>query len=247
VISRAKHQEIRSKSNVKSDGPARQFNGGALVFFGDHVELCGVAICYGQRSDTKRRALELLSKVIDGKFVAYSGDELAQELGLKRGKHSVAGVIRDLRQQITDALLGDARIECKRCDVIMSRDSGYRLSPKLSVQHPDRPKAQATPDTDDTDRHDTDDTNDTDRRDTDDTDRYNAALTSLPNVRRDWIMDQLMKGVQLKVFNVTEQFRCSPETAKRDLKALKGEGLIEFLGIANTGHYRITDKGRRLG
>ena len=63
------------------DSQPQAFDGGEIVFFADRVELCGVDICSGPRSQTRRRILELLGKRrMDGTFVAFSGDKLAAEL-----------------------------------------------------------------------------------------------------------------------------------------------------------------------
>ena len=40
---------------------------------------------------------------------------------------------------------------------------------------------------------------------------------------------------------VAEHFSCSLTTAQRDLKALKDEGKIEFVGSTRTGHYRLAN------
>jgi hypothetical protein len=78
----------------------KPFEGGQMVFFQDRVEICGIDICSGARSKTARRALDLLrQRRRDGKNCAYSGDELAETLGLNSGQNGAADVIRDLRDR----------------------------------------------------------------------------------------------------------------------------------------------------
>lgn len=111
------------------------FSGGKMTFFPDRVELCGVDICSGRRSDQMRRTLNLLrEKQRDGTFVSYSGRELASQLDRRGGQDSVASLIRGLRKRISEALRSGAGIECQRDDVILSGGPGYRFSEKLSVQ-----------------------------------------------------------------------------------------------------------------
>jgi hypothetical protein len=47
----------------KAKPDASTFSGGEIVFFADRVELCGVDICSGPRSRTKRRILDLLRQI----------------------------------------------------------------------------------------------------------------------------------------------------------------------------------------
>jgi hypothetical protein len=52
------------------------FSGGQMVFFVDHVELCGVDICGGRRSETKLKALDALrQRQTDGNYVAFDGND----------------------------------------------------------------------------------------------------------------------------------------------------------------------------
>jgi DeoR/GlpR family transcriptional regulator of sugar metabolism len=44
---------------------------------------------------------------------------------------------------------------------------------------------------------------------------------------------------RLKVIDVVEQFDCSNKTAKQDLRALKEDGKIEFVGNSRIGSYRL--------
>ncbi|MBM3848441.1 MAG: response regulator, partial [Verrucomicrobia bacterium] len=112
----------------------RPFTGGTMEFFPDRVELCGIDICSGRRSQRRRRALELLRLRRGNAFVAYSGEDFAEKLGLKTGQNGTSGLIRGMRDRICQALRSEANIQCGDEDVILSGGPGYRLSEKLTVQ-----------------------------------------------------------------------------------------------------------------
>jgi hypothetical protein len=230
----------------------KSFTGGAMVFFADRVELCGVDICSGPRSIRRRAVLDLLRLRRGDSFVAYSGEKLAMKAGLKNGQTGAAGLVRDIRNRISKALLQHADIECGEEDVILSGGPGYRFSNRLSVHDgqgsqsgpttdtsiridvpigPDADVANVSDGTDDTD--DTDDTNDP--VDTD----VPIVADEATQIRRAWILDQLALNNRLQAPAIETQFGCSKSTAKRDLKALTDQGKIEFVGAARTGYYRL--------
>ena len=214
----------------------RTFEGGELVFFPDRVELCGIDICSGPRCQTKRRILDLLRNTkSDGSFVAYSGDQLANNAGLK-GKDAVSGPIRSLRDAIIKLLKTEARIKCGREDVILSRGPGYRLSHRLSVH--DVASLRSSEITDMADRSRVRNVRKKRVR--------NVRKKNVPNVpklhvrkRREWILHELGNGLKLKAPSIAKHFNCDIKTAQRDLNALKKEEKIEFIGSKRTGYYRL--------
>ena len=215
----------------------RPFAGGELIFFGDRVELCGVDICSGPRCDTRRQLLELLSQQIDDCYVGYSGEEIAVTLNLAGGTVAVAGLVRDLRDEIVASLKHQAGIDCDRLDVVLSRGAGYRLAPSISVRR-EIPSVQDTapgpsvpdgPDRGDPDR------DDPDRDDPDVPD----GTSGVSAARKSWILEQLADNRELRAPDVVRQFGCSLATAKRALRALRRAGQIVFVGDARTGSYRL--------
>jgi len=205
------------------------FVGGEMVFFPNRVELCGADICSGPRSQTRRRILELLGKRrTDGTFVAFSGDKLAAELKSELGRGTVAGAIRDLRDDIIEALRNQANIICGQNDVILSRGVGYRFADCVDVRLDGSVEPNAVAELGGLDSEGAE---------------LDAGPHDMPDeqsiVRRTWILDQLAIGAKLKRQDVVRQFSCSPRTAQRDLTSLKDEGKIEFVGAARTGYYRL--------
>lgn len=225
-------------SGVETDNgkPVRQeprpFSRGELVFFADHVELCGANICSGRRSKTRRRILELLAKKQeDGRFVAYSLRKLTNLVKPKGGSTTtVVGQIRDIRDDITDRLREKANISCGHTDVIQSGGPGYRFAQCITVRHVD-PQGQRAPRI---------------KATADDPNVRNEGVGDVPNVpkdtsvqRRKWILQRLEAGHRLRALDVAEQFDCSVKTGRRDLTALKNEDKIWFDGASRTGFYRL--------
>jgi hypothetical protein len=204
------------------------FCGGAMVFFRDRVEFCGVDMCSGSRSQTRRRILDLLRKKwSDRSFVGYSSEQLAVDAGLKGGQ-GAAAAIRDLRNDIVELLRSQASLKCGRKDVILSGGRGYRFADCVSVRDGDLPETAPITDMDS------------------ESDLPNVRNGYVPNVpddaagaRRVWILQRLAEGVQLKAPDVATQFKCSVKTAQRDLQSLKNEGLVEFSGSTRTGYYLL--------
>lgn len=212
-----------------AEGP---FNGGEIVFYQDHVEFCGVDICRGRRSRSRRIVLELLSKQLpDRSFVAYSGDELEARAKEHGAKGTAGRWIDDLRYVIMERLRNQIGRQSKHKDVVLSGGPGYRFAEGVSVQFAFPPAIKDITDITDTD--DATDVPNDDVRDVFDV-RDDAAAT-----RRAWILGELAKGRRLKGPDVADHFGCSVKTAHRDLKALKDEGVIEFVDDPRTGYYRL--------
>lgn len=217
----------------------RVFDGGQLIFHPDRVELCGVNICSGPRSQSRRVVLELLSmRRSDGTFIAYSGEDLEAKAKEKGAKGSAGGWIRDLRDDIVSGLRNQANIVSRQTDVILSGGAGYRLAECVSVQVATKSTAIA----DITDMGEEPDVPDGDGRDVFDVPDGDACdvRDDAAGARKAWILQELSNERRLKAPDVAGHFGCSVKTAHRDLKALKKSGQIEFIGNARTGYYQKT-------
>lgn len=65
---------------ARSETKLTPFSGGEMEFYDDDVRLCGVSICSGPRSHTRRKILDALRKrSTDGCFVGYSTEQLAEK------------------------------------------------------------------------------------------------------------------------------------------------------------------------
>lgn len=234
IVEEAKAGAVRSEP--------RPFTDGKMVYFSDRVELCGVDICSGPRSQKTRVILDILRKKLpDGSFASYSGKRLAVEAGLK-GEDGAAGAIRDLRRRISNILRSAANIDCGLEDVVLSGGPGYRFAESVTVQEGDQPIATPAPDVE----------NQSDVRNVPNENVRNDDVRNVLNVRnedvrndaaettrRGWILRQLREDHQLRAPAVAKHFKCSLKTAQRELQTLRDEGLIEFVGATRTGYYRL--------
>lgn len=215
-------------ANEAQDEP-KPFSGGTLVFFVDRVEICGVNVCSGPRSGSRRIVLELLSQRRNGKsFIGLSGEELEVQAKKRGAKGTAVGWIRDLRSDIIAALRTQANILCGKRDVIVSGGSGYRFSDCLTVH-----SANASTITDITDTAKATHVRDDDVCNVCDTPDDEATR------RRKWIIQQLRDGVKLNTPMVAAHFHRTKRTAQRDLDALREAGRIKFIGDPRTGHYQL--------
>lgn len=230
-----------SASHTDPDGPQLQtqpltFQGGTMNFLEDRVELCGIDICSGPRCRKRRQILELLKmKHHDGHFLPYGADQLADSMDPIVGVGTVPGIIRDLRDDIIKRLRG-RRIVCGPRDVVLSGGTGYRLAEHISVHLEGQPAADEISCA------------------ADGSDLFNVPkdvaqrvgdiwnrLDDPAQARRAWILAQLNEGRKLQTVAVAKQFECSLKTAQRDLRLLKAEGAIEFIGPRRTGYYQLSD------
>jgi len=114
-----------------ADVPTK-FTGGELVFFSDRVTLCGRAVVNGR--SRMRRILEVLREKRDnGKFVAYSGEKLANKLGVMGGQNAISEAVKIFRDTVVYEL-ATTGISCGREDVLLSRGCGYRLAESIAVR-----------------------------------------------------------------------------------------------------------------
>ncbi len=196
------------------------FSGGEMVFHPTRVELCDVKICGDTKTGRIRRILDELSqRTSRGNPVAYSGDELAAQVGCRvRGQNAISETIRDFRKYVTAVMLAEANLQVGPRDVIQSGGRGYRLADKIAVRAADDPQNDPVHEPD----HSDDD-----------------PITTGLNDRQQWIISQLRVGKALKICNVMEQFQCSNTTAKRDLTDLRRRELVAFEGPPRTGVWKL--------
>jgi len=122
----------------------KPFKGGELVFYKYRVELCGVKICGGGNLLIRRILDALKQKRPNGKYVAYSGHELAAEVGCPAEVNRIAGAIRDFRRDTMH--VGNRRANRKRRIRITgtalgpSSDSTTAGPPYLTSRHRHTPQ-----------------------------------------------------------------------------------------------------------
>jgi hypothetical protein len=172
-----------------------------------------------------------------GKYAAFSGDELAEHDGVRRnrGQNGISETIHPLRKRISASMLRDAHIEVGDQDIIRSKGLGYRISDAITVVVGARRPVLVT-----AGGHDAPDDPDGNTNVPDVNGRNIPANVPDLSDRQQWIMSLIRKGTEVRIGMVVGHFRCSEETAKRDLNELKERRLIRFVGSPRTGHYRLT-------
>lgn len=60
------------------------------------------------------------------------------------------------------------------------------------------------------------------------------------NGRQSWFLEALRSGERLRAKDIVEHFGVSAKTAKRDVAALREQGLVEFQGAPKNGYYRVS-------
>jgi len=239
------------------------FEGGEMVFYSDRVELCGVKIVGDTGTGQSRMILDLLKRKRDAvRYVYMSGEALAKSIGAG-GIGVVTGCMRTIRKNATDRLMEMLGVRVGNEDVIVNDGvHGYCLKEWITVRD-ETNQAAAVPspagrdadgaggDADgDTDAEPDRDTDEPDEgaRDTDgrepDTDRPAHDTDAGGERRRQRILELLQANQGLQAPTIASRVRCSLATAKREMAALRKAGVVEFVGHARTGHYRLTGGAR---
>ncbi|MSR56021.1 MAG: hypothetical protein EXS09_22525 [Gemmataceae bacterium] len=222
---------------------AKPFEAGTVVYFQDRVELCGVDICSGPKCGPARKVLDALGKKgSDGKFVAYSGKQLAEITGKQEA--TVSGLMRDLRNRISAVLLSESGIRCGNQDVIVTSREGYRFSKKLSVE--DVPRSDNDSRTGRAVRNPVRNVRNASVRNRVRNDVRNDS-DNTPACRREWILKELADGRYPLAPDVVKKFGCVLKTAQRDFQKLVNLREIEFLGSPNAGRYRLVNADGQAG
>jgi len=220
------------RSGAVRNEPPLPFECGEMVFSEHRVELCDVKICGGPECGMIRRILdELRHKNARGRYVRYSGTELARRVDCDRGQNGVAEAVRDFRSSVSEVMLEEANVKVNRLrDVILNdRRYGYRLSSKITVRDADDPVNGRRDLVNDPQSKNHDPLNDL----------VNGGDDLENNDRQQWTIEQIRTKGEFRKAEIVAQFKCSSKTAGRDLCDLRRRGLIEFIGPAKTGYWRL--------
>ncbi len=165
----------------------------------------------------------------DGTFVTIGSKKLEEKIGLGGGPNSVPGLIQTLRKRISQEL-GSVDVECGRHDVIVRTKHGYQFKNWITVQDRDGERAPNDQGHDALNAGQ----NVPNHADPDVPNDPNPDDPNVPDgdaeARRNWIIRELGQGRKLRAPDIVGGLDCSLKTAKRDLKFLKDERRIEFVG-----------------
>lgn len=203
-----------------------------MVFFPTRVELCGVTICDG--GGLVRAILDALRKKDSrGRFVALSGEELADLISSEGGPTAVAGAIRNFRNRVKRVMLVEANvaIDASADLIVNDRQHGYRLSDKIAVAER---CSLATAKQNGAEQNGVAD-----------------AVVALPtldrvgssetadNARGGWILTELKKTGSIRRSQIVQRTGWSDSTVRRSLAQLRDEGKVVFEGSTRSGYWRL--------
>lgn len=247
AIAKRERRDDRRAALTDPPQPVREFAGGELVFYHDRVELCGVTILSSGRACQMWTILEALTQRLDERrYKALPGSALADLVDGMGGQGSVAGSVRDFRRHVAEQLGRELGLKIQPNDVVETTKAGYRLNARIVVKDlrnaGSRPSGNARPNgernpvnTGSDERVNGPDGS----ANTGSDERVNAVSDDPANEKREQIMSLIQGGERLRVPGFAEKLRCSYTTAKREVDALKAEGLIEFVGPSKTGYYAL--------
>ncbi len=164
----------------------------------------------------------------NGHFVAYAGSDLMERLGSDCGQNGIASQVLEFRNKVAQRLLEEANITCERTSIIASGGPGYRLQEWITIESGTSVSM-----------HDSNALAETEVAEREEQAASDKLLASDLNERQGWALSQLKQGIQLQIRHLIDRFGCSSTTAKRDLSAMKGEGLLRFVGSARAGYYTL--------
>lgn len=126
---------LRNSSRHKETGrqspfPSAQklFQGGEMVFYSDHVELCGVQIMSDRGTGQCMQVLNELRRCnAAGRYIHLSGAELVTAIKAVGGVGTITGCIKRIRDNVAQRLKKELGVTCGRDDVIQNNEQGYSL------------------------------------------------------------------------------------------------------------------------
>jgi biotin operon repressor len=226
VIESVLHSAYAPQEPEKTPKAATEpFEGGELVFYRDRAELCGVTIANASRSSQVWTILTTLNETLaNGRYRAFSGNELAAKISRAAGQGSIAGSIRDFRRSVAETLGRELGLKLEPQDVIET-SHGYRFKTWITTKDMRVTRSGDA---------DTGGTNGS-------ADRVDAGSDDRVTDRRDQIVVLIQSGERLRVPGFAQKLKCSDKTVSRALDALRAEGRVEFVGASRTGYYRLIE------
>ncbi len=222
-------QKYRKSIEVLSTPPAGTFTGGEMVFYPNHIELCGIRI-FGSKAAASREMLKVLAEAKpDGTYRYWAGEQIADKISAENGIGTVTGCARTIRTRVAGTLKKHMNVEVGENDFLEHTDQGYRLNHRITVRFCKNgeilmgqnsvPKGHLrgqknVP--------------------------INLEVSSKVKTRCLWILERLNQGKQLRREDVEEGLKCSDKTAQRALDFLRNAKFIEFQGSKKTGYYVLT-------
>lgn len=155
-------------------------------------------------------------KSLTGAWIARSGPELVNELGIVSGQNSITCSINAFRDSVSDILESQLGIDCGRQDVISSGGRRGRFNEWITIR--EATKADSEP----------------------------IEIEDTPASWRRRILELLGDGRKLRSTCIATHLGCSLNTVKRELETLRLAGKIEFIGPNKTGTYQLVGRANGI-
>jgi len=208
----------RATPRTASGPEPKPFTGGEMTFFPDRVELCNVKIAGLQSHTHIRKILDCLRKKNSmGRYVAFSGEELATQIGAGDA-NTVFSAIAEFRKKARSLLGKEAGFICGDDDVI-ENSGGYRLKASITICEGAGVDTAVNIEPPNHTQH-------------------------TAESRQQWIVEQLQNGVQLRLIDITKAFSYSKRTALRDIGQLRERGIVVYHGDPRDGYYSLASKSK---
>jgi CheY-like chemotaxis protein len=211
-------QKSTTTDTVQSK-PDKPFQGGELVIYPDHAELCGINIINHKKASQMWAILIILTEQLpSGKFKAFPSATLAKLVRSTGGQNSITGSIRDFRKNITTILGNELGLLVGNEDIVETARSGYRLKSWIKLK--DQRGQLAC----------------------DQSDVFNPATGKCKDPvenRKSKILAVIQSNPTLRIPGIANATGMSQATTKRVIETLKAEGKVEFVGPTKTGCYTL--------
>lgn len=225
-------QKYQKSKELQPPQPEGTFTGGEMVFYPNHIELCGLKIL-GSKAAPSREMLKTLTETkVDGTYKSWGGEQIADNIRAENGIGTVTGCARTIRTRVAGTLKKHMNVEVGENDFLEHSDQGYRLNHRITVRFCDTheillgqnsvPKGHLRGQKNDP---------------------IDLGVSYRVKTRCQWILDALNQGQQLRREDVENGLKCSDKTAQRALDVLRNADIIKFQGSKKTGHYVLTKTG----
>jgi DNA-binding response OmpR family regulator len=187
-----------------------------MVIYEDRVTICGIEVWRATYQPDLGEILVRLSTKEGGGYVRISGSKLMKELD-RDASNPIGRPIKSFCDNASERLKEHRALDCGRYDIVAKGGGGYHFTDWMDV----RVGGEDAAEHDESGRE---------------PDRETDKPKSWPalNDRQKWILEQLAQGVQLRHRDIVRHTRKNRSTINRDLKNLRGRGLITTHA---EGHY----------
>ncbi|HRS72706.1 MAG TPA: response regulator [Anaerohalosphaeraceae bacterium] len=231
-----KYQKSQESQPPKPEGT---FTGGEMVFYPNHIELCGFKIL-GSKAAASREMLKVLTETkSNGIYKNWGGEQIADKISAENGIGTITGCARTIRTRVAGTLKKHMNVEMGENDFLEHSDQGYRLNHRITVRFCDSKEILLGQNKNLRGQNSVPKGHLRGQKN----DPINLGVSYRVKTRCQWILDTLNQGRKLRREDVESSLKCSDKTAQRALDVLRNADIIKFQGSKKTGYYVLTKTG----